>query len=95
MVRKTKQPSQGINSHYEENQLTTDNQEHSLQTGKCIQRAMIYISSIQKECFNSFQTGSVFKEIKRFLGTLQGHSIFKLSESRIIAEDAEDADFRV
>ena len=25
----------------------------------------------------------------------QGHSIFKLSESRIIAEDAEDADFRV
>ena len=26
--------------------------------------------------------------------SIQSHSIFKLSESRIIAEDAEDADFR-
>ena len=46
MARKTKQPSQGINSHYEENQLTTDIQEHSLQTGKWIQSGSFVIREI-------------------------------------------------
>ena len=51
------------------------------------------VQSIVMIYWNSIKYTTFYRESQAL--PFQGHSIFKLSESRIIAEDAEDADFRV